>query len=82
MSEWIAEVVIAGLALLGTLGGSWMANRRSSALIVYRLEQLEHKVDKHNQVIERTYKLEEEYSVLEERMKAVDRRIDDVAYGE
>jgi hypothetical protein len=40
------------------LAGVYFANRKSSALIEYRLKELEKKVDKHNQVVERTYKLE------------------------
>lgn len=39
------EIVIAVLALLGTLAGSYWSNRRASALIAYRLEQVEKKVD-------------------------------------
>lgn len=45
-----------------------MANRKSSALIEYRLKQLEEKVNKHNNVIERTYALEKRVEVDEERI--------------
>ncbi len=76
--NWIADIVIGVLALIGTLGGAYLANRRSSALIAYRLEQLEKKVDKHNQVIERTFKLEERAEVLEERVRVANHRIDDL----
>lgn len=75
---WIADIIIAVLAMLGTLGGAYFANRRSSALIAYRLEQLEKKVDKHNQVVERTYALEEKTGLLEERVKVANHRIDDL----
>ena len=73
--NWIADIVIGVLALIGTLGGAYFANRKSSALIAYRLEQLERKVDLHNQVIDRTYKLEAKTKVLEERDQEQDRRI-------
>lgn len=76
--NWIADIIIAVLALLGTLGGAYFANRRSTALIAYRLEQLEKKVDKHNQVIERTYALEEKTGLLDERVKVANHRIDDL----
>jgi hypothetical protein len=76
--NWIADIVIGVLALIGTLGGAYLANRKSSALIAYRLEQLEKKVDKHNQVIERTFKLEERAEVLEERVRVANHRIDDL----
>ena len=54
---WIAALSALGTGLL-SLAGVYIANRKSSALIAYRLEQLERKVDKHNQVVERTFVLE------------------------
>ena len=71
-------ILIAVLSLLGTLGGSYFANKKSSALIAYRLEELEKKVDKHNSVIERTYSLEEAQAVIEEKIKVANHRIDDL----
>lgn len=47
-------------------------------LITYRLDQLEKKVDKHNQVIERTYELEKRADVLEEKVKVANNRIKDL----
>lgn len=44
--ETLGDIIVAALALLGTLGGSYFANRRASALMLYRLEQVERKVDK------------------------------------
>ena len=49
----LALIAFAGSAV-GTLGGILAANR----LTVYRIEQLEKKVDKHNNLVERVYKLE------------------------
>ena len=34
------EIIVAGLALVGSLSGTYFANRRATALIAYRLEQL------------------------------------------
>ena len=76
--NWIADIIIAALALAGTLGGAYFANRRSSALIAYRIQQLDQKVDKHNSVIERTYALEKQTELLEERLQTANRRIDDL----
>ena len=53
-------------------------SKKSSALIAYRLEELEKKVDKHNSVIERTYNLEEAQAVLSEKIKVANHRIDDL----
>jgi len=71
-------IIVAVLSLAGTLIGAYFANRKSSALIAYRLEQLELKVNKHNQIIERTYKLEEEYALVDEKLKVANHRIDDL----
>ena len=75
MSE---TVIVALLSLVGTLAGSYFANRRSTALIAYRLEQLEEKINKHNQVVERTYHLEDNDALLEEKIKVANHRIEDL----
>lgn len=72
------EITAAALALFGSLCGTYWANRRASALIAYRLEQLEKKVNQHNQVVERTYALEETVSLLSERVKVANHRITDL----
>ena len=74
----IVALITGGLALFGTLGGSYLANRKSAALIAYRLEQLEQKVQAHNNLVERTYKLEERTEIQEEKIKAVSHRIKDL----
>ena len=71
-------IIVALLGLAGTLIGSYLANRKSTALIAYRLEQLEQKVSKHNNLVERTYALEESMALLEERQKVANHRIDDL----
>ena len=76
--EYLTEIVVALLALTGTLSGSFLAHRRSSALIAYRLEQLEKKVEAHNHLVERTYRLEEQEAVLAERIRVANHRIDDL----
>lgn len=79
MSETILVALITGgLALLGTLGGSYLANRKSAALIAYRLEQLERKVQAHNNVIERTYRLEQHNEVQDEKIAVANHRIGDL----
>lgn len=62
-------IIIAIIGFLGTLIGSYFANRKSMALIEYRLKQLEEKVNKHNNLIERTYQLEKEVAILQEEIK-------------
>ena len=73
-------VVVAILGFAGTLLGAYFANRKSSALIAYRLQELEKKVDKHNTVIERTYELEKRADVIENRMKVQEHRMEDLEH--
>ena len=60
--------------LVGTLGGIAL----SSNLTNHRIEQLEKKVEKHNNLITRTYKLEQEFAVMDEKVKVANHRIDDL----
>lgn len=57
-----STIIVAALALVGTLVGTYFSNNKTTGLILYRMEQLEKKVEKHNTVIERTYKLERDLS--------------------
>ena len=75
------EIIVAGLALVGSLSGTYFANRRATALIAYRLEQLEKKVHKHNSVIERQYELEKKFAEHERDYIAACRRIEDLERG-
>lgn len=72
------EIIIALMSLLGTgvgsLGGILTANKLTN----YRIEQLEKKVEKHNQVIDRVYKLEQRDAVVEEEIKVANHRICDL----
>lgn len=56
MSEGIITSL---LALIGTVIGSFAGILTSSRLTIYRLERLEEKVEQHNRVVERVFRLEE-----------------------
>ena len=60
--------------LIGTLGGILAANRLTN----YRIERLEKQVEKHNQVIDRVYKLEQADAVEEEEIRVINHRIRDL----
>lgn len=60
------SIIVALITAAGALIGTYIANRKSAALMEYRLEQLEKKVDKHNNLVERMYHIEERVTVLEE----------------
>lgn len=47
----------------------------NNKLLVYRLEQLEKKMDKHNSIIERVFNLEEAQSVTDERLKHLEKEV-------
>ena len=47
-------------------------------LTIYRIDQLEKKVEKHNGVIERVYELEKHEAVVDEEIKVANHRIDDL----
>ncbi len=74
----IETIIVATLSLVGTLGGSYMAQRKSTALIAYRLEQLEIKVNKHNNLIDRTYEVEKRCDLQDEKIKVANHRIEDL----
>lgn len=71
-------IIVAILSLFGTLVGSFSGIITANKLVNYRLQQLEKKVEKHNQVIERVYKLEKHEAVLDEEMRVANHRIDDL----
>ena len=63
-----STIIVALIGFAGTFCGSYFSHRKSTALIEYKLEQLEKKVDKHNNIIERTYKLEEKVIDTDNRL--------------
>lgn len=75
MSE---TIIVAILSLAGTLIGSLFGILASNKLVVYRIEQLEKKVEKHNNVLERVYVLEKDEAVIIEDLKVVNHRIEDL----
>lgn len=75
----MSETIIVGiLSLIGTLIGSLSGILAANKLVVYRIEQLEKKVEKHNNVLERVYVLEKDDAVIKEDLKVVNHRIEDL----
>ena len=72
------DIMVALIGLLGSAAGAFVGVVTSAKLTNYRIEQLEKKVDKHNTVIERTYKLEETQAVIQEQIKVANHRIGDL----
>ncbi len=72
------EIIVSLVSLLGTLGGSLGGILVSNKLTNYRIEQLEKKQEKYNNLIERTYHLEEHVQVSDEKFKVINHRIEDL----
>ena len=66
-----SEITVAILGLIGTLSGSFLGVVAAGKLTQYRLQQLEDKVNKHNNLIERTF-------ILEGRMNEAEHDIRDL----
>lgn len=81
----LASLISAGAAIIVCMINNHFQNVKMAkaqndniVLISYRMEQLEQKVDKHNNLIERTYDLERRADVMEEKQRVANHRIDDL----
>lgn len=72
------EFLISILGLAGSALGSLCGVLINTKLSNYRIEQLEKKVDKHNNLIERVYELEKKQHVTDEKISVANHRIDDL----
>lgn len=79
MQEAVVCALIAGIV---SVLGTWLSNRKSQAVFqaVFetKIEELSKYVEKHNQVIERTYALERKAGIIEEQVKVINHRISDL----
>lgn len=73
----IIAIITSLLSFLGVVITVYASNSKT----LYRIDQLEKKVEKHNHVIERTYQLEEEAALLDEKIKVANHRLDDLEHG-
>lgn len=71
MNTALATVIVGVLSLLGTLAGSYGGMK----LMTYRIEQLEKKVDKHNNFAERIPVIEEKVESLEHRVDSIEQKV-------
>jgi hypothetical protein len=76
------SIMVAMLSLVGTLVGSLGGILASSKLTNYRIQELEKKVEKHNSVIDRVYKLEQRDAVETEEIKVINHRIADLEHNQ
>lgn len=79
MYETIISAVVTGIcAMLVAVINSRYQSNVTRRLIEYKIDELTKRVDKHNNVIERTYKLEELAAIQEEKIKVANHRIEDL----
>lgn len=78
METIISACISAGVTLIVCLISNRGQQERTRALLEYKLEELTRRVDKHNNVIERTYNLEQELSVQQEQIKVANHRLNDL----
>lgn len=64
-------MIAAILALVGTLVGSLGGILAANRLVVWRIEQLEKKVDKHNSIMERTCILERDVARMQKDFESL-----------
>ena len=69
--EMSSEIAVAILSLVGTLAGTFGGIMTSGRLTGYRIEQLEKKVEAHNSLITRTFKLEEQNAIQDEQISTI-----------
>ena len=77
----MSEIVVALLAFLGTVLGSGLSIIANSRLTNYKIDELKKTVEKHNTLVERTYKLEEKAAITEEKIKVIEAELKEVAHG-
>ena len=75
MTEGIIIALITGVfSLIGCAVGAYYSQGKT----LYRIDQLEKKQDKHNELIERMFIVEDRCNVLDEKVKVANHRLDDL----
>ena len=77
--DW-ATIVVGVLAFIGTLVGAYCSNNKTVALVTYRLQALEKKVEQHNKVVERMSVAENEIKAIKKEMEKVEVEVHDFEY--
>jgi outer membrane murein-binding lipoprotein Lpp len=69
-----AALISAAAAILVSV----IQHRKSTALIEYKVDELKKEVEKHNNLVERTFELEKDVEVIRNDIKVANHRIDDL----
>lgn len=71
-------LISAGAAILVCVISNYYQNRKTTALMEYKIDQLTKKVELHNNAITRLYEVERRLGIDEEKIKVANHRIDDL----
>lgn len=71
--ELIGYVVSGAVSLLVCLVNNYFTRKQTETLILYRIEQLEKSVSRHNNLIERMYKVEQDVALHDERISNLEK---------
>lgn len=71
--ELIGYIVSGVVSLLVCLVNNYFTRKQTEALILYRIEQLEKSVSRHNNLIERMYKVEQDVALHDERISNLEK---------
>lgn len=69
----MAEIIVAVITVIGVIVSNYFSNNSTRKLILYRIDQLEHKVNKHNNLIDRVYKLEDREDIIEKTVERLEK---------
>lgn len=75
--DW-ATIIVGVLAFVGTLVGAYCSNNKTVALVTYRLQALEKKVEQHNKVVERMSVAENEIKAIKKEIEKVEVEVHDI----
>ena len=67
------EIIVAVITVIGVIISNYVSNNSTRKLILYRIDQLEHKVNKHNNLIDRVYKLEDRENIIETKVERLEK---------
>lgn len=69
----MAEIIVAVITVIGVIISNYFSNNSTRKLILYRIDQLEHKVNKHNNLIDRVYKMENRETIIETKVERLEK---------
>ena len=69
----MVEIIVAVITVIGVIISNYFSNTSTRKLILYRIDQLEHKVNKHNNLIDRVYQLENRENIIETKIERLEK---------